>query len=208
MWSNLLGVLVRVGAPPCITAIRSSQFFPNYIPSFQSAKYIISSTTMKQFALVLALILSVAILTRGELNEIVSRADSTPGFMDKGLCDGVAAICQDCCAATSTSEACSTWRDTGIDWDNEGTSNFWNLFGAFDSRQICTDLSTRASQRIDQELREKCNVQRNPCRTINSDFNNARNKRNCDSPQCLFFFLFCSIECTQISCIYDLNCDA
>jgi hypothetical protein len=182
--------------------------FPNCIhPSLQSsAKRIIGSTTMKQFVLVLALILSVAILTRGELNEIVSRAD-TPGFMDKRLCEGVAAICQDCCAATSGSEACSTWRDTGINWDNEGTSNFWNLFGAFDSRQICNDLSTRASQRIEEELVKSCNVQRNPCRTINSDFNNAQNKRNCDSPKCLFFFLFCSIECTQISCIYDLNCD-
>jgi hypothetical protein len=170
---------------------------------------------------VLALLLSVAFVTTNgqetnlNIDAVVSR-DITPITLDftgdnkAGPCgSNWPAICQNCCPTTGGgNEACTTWRNTGINWDNESTNSFWSLFGAFNSDSICKDLSTRAGQRIDEEMRDKCNIQRNKCKVIDrGDFNSAANIRNCDEPRCVFFFLWCSIECTQISCIYNLDCD-
>lgn len=115
--------------------------------------------------------------------------------------------CQGCSPQTSNSEACTDWNNVGIVWDNEGVSAIWSLFGAFSDNNICDKLSTRAEERIEEELRDACLVNRNNCNTISSGFNSGVNVRNCDDKSCLLWFLFCSIDCTQISCIYDLNCD-
>lgn len=114
--------------------------------------------------------------------------------------------CNGCNSGNSGSEACTDWNDVSIGWDNEGTSSFWNLFGAFSNNSICRDLGGRAEERIEEELRS-CGVNRNTCDTISTGFDSSANEKDCDNVSCFLFFFFCSIDCTRISCIYDLNCD-